>query len=312
MRHRRATWSERQSSSRRKNGFARQSSTRPKNGYCGSLNPGVDGCPGATSVFTSASSSSDHAVPMRADVVLPLLQRARTRDHGGDDAVRPQPRQRELRQRAARLRRVDAQRLRDLIGFLPQFGFHHPPVAARSPRSFGDRSPGQVLAGEDAARDRRVRRDAKAIVVACRQDLHFGDPVEQVVIGLAHHRRRHSLRFALVDDFRDAPAAEIRHAEIADLAGADQAADRVDGLGQRRVGVVAVQVVDVDVVGAKARAGCRRRRRGSSAAKARRRGACRSSRWRPWWPGSSAGAPRRSPGRRRVPSRPSNRRRRCR
>src|SRR6185369_3386170 len=42
---------------------AQSATIRPKKGYCGSEYPGVDGCPGATSESTSASSSSLHFVP---------------------------------------------------------------------------------------------------------------------------------------------------------------------------------------------------------------------------------------------------------
>ncbi len=54
-------------------------------------------------------------------------------------------------------------------------------------------------------------------------------------------------------DFGDAPAAEIRHAEVANLAGLDQRAERPHRLRERRLPVVDVQVVDIDPVGAKAR-----------------------------------------------------------
>ena len=53
-------------------------------------------------------------------------------------------------------------------------------------------------------------------------------------------------------DLGDAPGAEVGQAEIADLAGADEVAHRPDGLLQRRVRILAVQVVDVDPVGAEA------------------------------------------------------------
>jgi hypothetical protein len=51
----------------------------------------------------------------------------------------------------------------------------------------------------------------------------------------------------------DAPAAEVGHAPVADLAGAQQVVQRAQRLFQVHAVEVAVQVQDVDVVGLQAR-----------------------------------------------------------
>src|ERR1700733_8645450 len=48
------------------------------------------------------------------------------------------------------------------------------------------------------------------------------------------------------------PAGEVRAGDVADLAGVDEGIEGVEGLLNRREGVEAVHVVDVDVVGAEA------------------------------------------------------------
>ena len=66
----------------------------------------------------------------RFDIVLPLLERARSRDHRRDNAIRPQPRQREFCGRAARRFGVPPERLRDCNRFVAKLGFHEAPVLA--------------------------------------------------------------------------------------------------------------------------------------------------------------------------------------
>ncbi|MNT08093.1 hypothetical protein D3C72_1428220 [compost metagenome] len=86
-------------------------------------------------------------------------------------------------------------------------------------------------------------------MLASRQDLHLGHAVQQVVVRLAGHRARHAQLAAQPRDLGDAPAAEVRHRPVADLAAAHQVAHRADRLFQVLAGVVAVQVKDVDMVG---------------------------------------------------------------
>jgi hypothetical protein len=90
-------------------------------------------------------------------------------------------------------------------------------------------------------------------VIARRQDFHLGHAIEQVVVRLADDGLRHAELLAPAHHLGDAPAAIVGEAEVADLAGTQELADRADGLGQRRARIVLVQVIDVDPVGAKAR-----------------------------------------------------------
>ena len=60
---------------------------------------------------------------------------------------------------------------------------------------------------------------------------------------------RHGQPAAGVDELRDAPAVEIAESQVAHLAGTDEIAEGADGFLQRCFKIVAVQVVDVDVVG---------------------------------------------------------------
>ena len=126
-------------------------------------------------------------------------------------------------------------------------------ASRRAPRESSGTTPGAYLPVSTPRATGEYGRDADAVIVASRKDLDLRHPVEQVVVRLADDRRRHALRRAFGDDLGDAPAAVVRHAEVADLAAADQVADRADGLGDRRAPVVAVQVVDVDVIGGEPR-----------------------------------------------------------
>ncbi|MNM76661.1 hypothetical protein D3C81_884910 [compost metagenome] len=81
------------------------------------------------------------------------------------------------------------------------------------------------------------------------QDLHFRHPVQQVVVRLAGHRARHAQAVAQAGDLGNAPATEVRHGPVADLAGADQVAHGAHRLLEVGAGEVAVQVEDVHIVG---------------------------------------------------------------
>ncbi|MCY1203585.1 hypothetical protein D9M72_150900 [compost metagenome] len=132
--------------------------------------------------------------------------------------------------------------------FFAELSFHHAAVGTAGARPLARCLPGRVLAGQHAARHRAVGHHAQPVVLACRQDLHLRHPVQQVVVGLARHRTRHAQLAAQACDFRNAPAAEVRHRPVADLAAAHQVAHCPHRLFQVRAGIVAVQVENVDVV----------------------------------------------------------------
>ena len=74
-----------------------------------------------------------------------------------------------------------------------------------------------------------------------------------MVVRLTRRRRRDAGIGAQVDDLGEAPGTIVADAEITHLADADQVGDHSHRLSHRRVGILFVQIVDVDVVGAEAR-----------------------------------------------------------
>ena len=85
------------------------------------------------------------------------------------------------------------------------------------------------------------------------QNFDFGSAVEQVVIGLAHCRQRHTGFFAQPHHLGNAPAAKVRQAKAANFARADQIAQGQHGFFKVFIMKVAVQVKNVEVVGLQAR-----------------------------------------------------------
>ena len=85
------------------------------------------------------------------------------------------------------------------------------------------------------------------------QLLRFGLAVDDVVQRLAHNRLGHTQALGHVADLGDAPAAEIGHAPVTDLALLQQITDGPHGFFQRHAVVFAVQVVDIQVIGTHAR-----------------------------------------------------------
>jgi hypothetical protein len=91
------------------------------------------------------------------------------------------------------------------------------------------------------------------VPAAGRQHFDLRLSIEQVVVGLAHDGPGHVHRAREMHHLGDAPAAEVRHPPVADLAGPQQGIDRTQRLLQVHAIEVAVQVVDVDVVGTQPR-----------------------------------------------------------
>ena len=108
---------------------------------------------------------------------------------------------------------------------------------------------GGVLAGQHAAGDRVVGDDADAVLRAERQQLPLDLAEQQVVAGLHGVEAGQPEGLAAADGPRHLIGQEVRAAGVADLALAHQVVQRAQGLVDRRVRVVAVQLVQVDVVG---------------------------------------------------------------
>ncbi len=124
----------------------------------------------------------------RSQIGLPLLERARPGDGGGQEAVVQNPTHRELdRRHAARLGML-LDRLRDheLSSRHSVCRMRLSPRAARVPCCGA--IAGRVFAGEHAACQRRLGGDAEPVIAAGRQMLDLRHAVHRVVIGLADDR----------------------------------------------------------------------------------------------------------------------------
>ena len=139
--------------------------------------------------------------------------------------------------------------LGDLQRLFAPLGLSNALVTPGGPRAGHRWLTGQVFAREHAARHRAVRGDAHAMVGAGRQYLDLGHAIEQVVVGLAHHRPRHAHLPGQVHQLRDAPAPKIGNAPVADLARAQHGIERPQGLLQVHAVVVAVQIENIHMVG---------------------------------------------------------------
>ena len=153
------------------------------------------------------------------------------------------------RARPARLR-MPPDLLRERERFRPPFRLHHPPVLPPGAAILRCRRVRIVFPREDAARERAVREHAQPEIGAGRQMLRLDHPVERVIIGLAHHRPVDAELVAQPADLGHAPGAVVGDAEIADLPVPHEIAHRPHGLAERRLVILLVEVVDVDVVGA--------------------------------------------------------------
>ena len=154
-----------------------------------------------------------------------------------------------MRHRHAPAFAIDLQLLRDLERLGSKLGLQHAFVAASGTAVGGRRLTRQVFAGQHAAGQRAVGHNADAMVAAGFQHFHLGLPVEQVVIGLADHRPGHIHLPRQMHQLGDAPTPEIRNTPVADLAVAQQRLNGPQRLLEVHAIEVAVQVVDVDMVG---------------------------------------------------------------
>src|SRR4051794_29441479 len=104
--------------------------------------------------------------------------------------------------------------------------------------------------GEPAAGQRAPRDHADALVGAERVHLPLLLAVEQVVVVLHRHEPVPAVLARHVQGLAELPGPHGGGAEVADLAAADGRVQRLEGLLDRRAGVPAVDLVQVDVVGA--------------------------------------------------------------
>ena len=112
--------------------------------------------------------------------------------------------------------------------------------------SAGGASPGPVLAGQHALGERRPHDLRDAVALAQRDHLGLGPAPQHRVLRLAGDELRHA---GHVERRLDPVRRPLAEADVARLAGLDDLGQRLHRLLERRVVVVAVALVEVDVVG---------------------------------------------------------------
>ena len=146
----------------------------------------------------------------------------------------------------------------------------------------GDAGAAADLAGEAAPAERAPHDGADALLEAERHQLPFVVAADQRVVGLVGDVARVAVLVGDAERLHDVPAGEVRHADVADLAGAHERVERRQHFLRRRHGVVAVQLEEIDVVGAAGASAAHRRSRAGAGARSRRRWARRRSGTSPW------------------------------
>ena len=125
-----------------------------------------------------------------------------------------------------------------------------PPFSSVAREPGRRRLTGQVLAGEHALRDRRPH-DLRQPELLDAGGHHLGldDPPQHRVLRLARHERDAAARAASAAPARICVGGPLRHADVEHLARPDDVGERLHRLLERRLVVVAVRLVEVDVVG---------------------------------------------------------------
>ena len=186
--------------------------------------------------------------PRGRGVLLQLFGPARADDSRGDIGLAQHPGQRELRQRTAGVLGQGLQLLHCLQDRRFQPGLHGIAHGIAGAAAVGRQGrAGPVLAGEHALGQGRPDDLRDAVGRRDRDHPGLGTAPQQGILRLAG------------DELLDARNGEGRldlvrrpfgEADPAHLAGADDLAQRLHGLFQRRLRVVAVALVEVDIVGA--------------------------------------------------------------
>ena len=187
----------------------------------------------------------------RLDVLGDLLGAAGADDRRGDVGVLQHPGDRELGEAQAGLVGERLQPLHPLEDVVAQPAADHVRAAlvvggARALRWLLARL---VLAGERALRDRRPDDLADAELLAGRDDLLLDDPPQHVVLRLVGDQGDVQLAGERVRA-ADVLGPPLRDADVERLAGVHDVGEGLHRLLERGLVVVAVRLVEVDVVGA--------------------------------------------------------------
>ena len=106
-----------------------------------------------------------------------------------------------------------------------------------------------VVAGHESARQRTPRDHRDALFPAQRQHLALLLAVDDVVVVLHAHEPRQPHFIGLVEHFRELPCVHGRRPEVQRLAHFHHVVERLDGLLDGGLGVEAVDLVEVHVIG---------------------------------------------------------------
>ncbi|OEI69201.1 hypothetical protein Cus16_1038 [Curtobacterium sp. ER1/6] len=187
------------------------------------------------------------------DVVRDLLGSRRPDDRGGHVRVLQRPRDRELCERQAGLVGDGLQALDGLEDLVAHEPLDHVRAAllVRGARALGCRLARLVLAGEDSLRDRRPDDLAEAELLRGGDDLTLDDAPQHRVLRLV----RDELEAELLREGgtrADLLGVPLADADVQRLALPDDVGEGLHRLLEGRLVVVAVRLVEVDVVGLQA------------------------------------------------------------
>ena len=164
-----------------------------------------------------------------------------------------QPVERDLRHGLAGLLRDGVERVDDaveiLVGHLRALVDRE---LALQPARFRQRLAAADLAGEAAPAERAPDHRADLLVERERHQLPLVVAADERVVRLVRDVAREAVLLRDGQRLHQVPAGEVRAADVADLAGAHQIVERAERFLDRRQRVEAVQLVEVDVVGAEA------------------------------------------------------------
>src|SRR5262249_47568044 len=164
---------------------------------------------------------------------------------GGDARAVGQPRDGDLRRRRAHLLRHLLDGSENGEAAVVHVGL----LDAGGPWGLGQLGPRAVLPGQETAGERRVRNDPDPLLDAERLQLALVLVAgEEVVLGLDRLGADEAALVALPEGAREPPGVVVGGADVAHLALAHQVVEGAERLRERRLAIVPVRLVEIDVV----------------------------------------------------------------
>ena len=214
---------------------------------------GVEGAPFGGEVVELGFQVGRERCLGRSQALGELLGAARAHDRGGDGGIGEHPADRHGRHADPGLGREPAQRLdRGELALVPvALLVARPGRSQREARALRRRAR-LVLARQQAAGQRVVGDDADPLLARQRQQIALERAEEEVVARLDRADPGPAPQLGPPDGAGDLVGRPVGDPNVASLAGADHGIQRLQRLVDRRRRVVAMQLVDVDVVGLQA------------------------------------------------------------